>query len=165
MALIDRATVRLCEDCHSQIRSWEGRVWVTEFNCIHRSCWEGRQFFREYIRLHEGPVGFHERLPATADIRQALSLIESIVMSFYDAVQRNGKDGPQSEYIRGMLNGAKSMFAVFRGHEIREVVLDEVRRRTGKPLPSIIPRAEDGNRYGWDMDAEDGRHKTGDSSS
>ncbi len=165
MVLIDRATVKPCEDCHRPIRPLEGRVWVTEFDRIHQRCWQGRQFFREYICLHEGSVPFHERLPATVDISQALSLIESIVTSFYDAVQRNGKDSPQNEYIRGMLNGAKSMFAVFRGHEIRDVVLDEVRRRTGKPLPNIIPLAEDGNRYGWDMDAEDGRGKTGDSSS
>ena len=151
MNLIDRATVRICYDCSRPIRLWDSRVLVTEYTSIHESCWKGRQFFSEFVRYHEAQVSFEP-----PELLRATGLIESIVCSFYDEVRRNGEGSPQSEYIRGMLNGAKSMLAELRDQATKEQVLSEARRRVGRSFPSIIPLAEDGNRYGWDIEAEAG---------
>lgn len=153
--LMDCAAVRICEGCSRPIRPWDRRVLMTEQGCIHQSCWEGGEFFRELVRQYDpnliGPVS-----PEAPDLRRAAWLIESIVRSFYDEAQRNGKDSPQSEYLRGMLGGAKSMLGGLRGQGAKEWVLGEVRKRVGKPLPSVVPLAGDGNRYGWDAEAEAG---------
>jgi hypothetical protein len=55
-----------------------------------------------------------------------------------------------------MLNGAKSMLAELRDQAIKEQVLNEARRRVGRPFPNALRLAEDGNRYGWDIEAEAG---------
>lgn len=155
IGLIDRTTLRNCEDCYRPIRPWHDRVSITESVCIHGICQEKRQFFRDYIRhqiRQQGAI-----LEARPELSEAASLIVAIVSDFDEALQQNGKDSLQCEYIRGMLNGAKSMLAKLCGAEIREQVIDEIRRRTGKPLPNTIPLAADGNRYGWDVDAEAGQ--------
>lgn len=95
-------------------------------------------------------------LPQTPELLRATELIQSIVCSFYDEVQRNGECSPQSEYMRGMLNGAKSMLAELRGQATKEQVLNEARRSIARPFPSALPLAEDGNRYGWDIEADAG---------
>jgi hypothetical protein len=155
MRLIDCAAVRKCEGCSRPIRPWDCWVPMTEDTYIHQSCWEGGEFFREFLRQCDprlvGPM------PSEApDLRRAAWQIESIVRSFYAEAQRNGKDSPQSEYLRGMLSGAKSMLGGLRGQPAKEWVLGEVRKRVGKPLPSVIPLARDGNRYGWDVEADAG---------
>lgn len=152
VGLIDRTTIRPCEDCSRPIHPWHDRVWVTDSVCIHGICRERREFFKNYIRqqIHE-----QGRICETRpQLSEAANLIEAIVSHFDEAVQQSGKDSPQCEYIRGMLNGAKSMLAQLCGAEIRERVIDEIRGRTGRPLPNTIPLAADGNRYGWDIDAE-----------
>jgi len=155
MRLSDCAAVRICEGCSRPIRPWDRRVLMTEHSYIHQSCWEGGEFFRELVRQYDPNLIGSVSLEAP-DLRRAAWLIESIVRSFYDEAQRNGKDSPQSEYMRGMLGGAKSMLGGLRGQGAKECVLGEVRRRVGKPLPSVIPLAGDGNRYGWDAEAEAG---------
>jgi hypothetical protein len=148
MSLIDRATIRPCDDCSRTIRPWDRRV-IAEYTSYHRRCWESRQFFREFVR-------YQQSQPQTLQFQRATELIESIVLYFYDEVQRNGKDSAQGEYIRGMLNGAKSMLAELSGKAIKEQVVGEVRKRVGKPIPSVLALAEDGNRYGWDLEADPG---------
>jgi hypothetical protein len=153
--LIDCAAVRACEGCSRPIRRWDRRVLMTDQGYIHQSCWEDGEFFRELVR-HYDPNLIGPAFPEAPDLRRAAWLIESIVRSFYDEAQRNRKDSPQSEYLRGMLGGAKSMLGGLRGQGPKEWVLGEVRKRVGKPLPSVIPLARDGNRYGWDAEAEAG---------
>ena len=147
----DRAAAGMCDECSRIIRPWDSRVSVTEHTSIHRSCWESRQFFIGFVHQQSLVVRFQ-----TPALLRALALIESIVRSFYDEVQRKGTDTPQSEYIRGMLNGARSMLTELRDQATKEQILSEARRRVGKPLPSALPLAEDGNRYGWDIEAEAG---------
>jgi hypothetical protein len=155
MRLIDCAAVRICEGCSRPIRPWDRRVLITEHGCIHQSCWEGGEFFRELVRQYDPHLIGSVSLEAP-DLRRAVWLIESIVRSFYDEAQRNGKDSAQSEYMRGMFNGAKSMLGGLRGHGAKQWVLGDFRGRVGKPLPSVIALAADGNRYGWDAEAEAG---------
>jgi hypothetical protein len=138
--LIDCAAVRACEGCSRPIRRWDRRVLMTDQGYIHQSCWEDGEFFRELVR-HYDPNLIGPAFPEAPDLRRAAWLIESIVRSFYDEAQRNRKDSPQSEYLRGMLGGAKSMLGGLRGQGPKEWVLGEVRKRVGKPLPSVIPLA------------------------
>jgi hypothetical protein len=55
---------------------------------------------------------------------------------------------------RGQLHGAKFMLSELRGAAFKDHVLREVRKRIKKPFPHIIALAPDGNRYGWDSDAD-----------
>jgi hypothetical protein len=150
VSIIDRATVRTCDYCSRTIRPWNRRLLVTEYASAHRSCRESRQFFSEL--LHQQSQGSAQ----PPEFLRAADLVELIVASFYDEVQRTGKGSPQSEYIRGMLNGAKSTLAELLGHAIKDQILNEARKRVGKPFPSALALAEDGNRYGWDIEAEAG---------
>jgi hypothetical protein len=151
-----RAAVRICGECSGTIPLWDRRVLVTEYTSTHRRCWENRQFFVEFVhwqcQVASGVTVLHQ----PPKLLRAIELIELIVCSFYDEVQRNGKASVQGEYIRGMLNGAKSMLAELRGQAIKEQVLNEARKGIARPFPSTIPLAEDGNRYGWDIEAEAG---------
>lgn len=150
------AAVRICGECSGTIRPWDRWVLVNEYTSIHRRCRESRQFFIEFMRWHFELASGVRVLPQAPELLRATELIQLIVCSFYDEVQRNGKGSVQSEYIRGMLNGAKSMLAELRGHATKEQVLNEARRGIARPFPSALPLAEDGNRYGWDIEAEAG---------
>jgi hypothetical protein len=138
------------------IRPWDNRVLVNEYTSIHRRCRESRQFFIEFVRWHFQLASGVTVLPQTPELLRATELIQLIVCSFYDEVQRNGNGSVQSEYIRGMPNGAKSMLAELRGQATKERVLNEARSCIARPFPSALPLAEDGNRYGWDIEAEAG---------
>jgi hypothetical protein len=150
------AAVRICGECSGTIRPWDRRILVTEYTSIHRRCRENRQFFIEFLRWQFQVASGIRVLPQAPELLRATELIQSIVCSFYDEVQRNGNRSFQSEYIRGMLNGAKSMLAELRDQAIKEQVLNEARRRVGRPFPNALRLAEDGNRYGWDIEAEAG---------
>jgi hypothetical protein len=150
------AAVRICGECSSTIRLWDSRVLVNEYTSIHRRCRESRQFFIEFMRWHFELASGVRVLPQAPELLRATELIQSIVCSFYHEVQRNGKCSTQSEYMRGMLNGAKSMLAELRGQATKQQVLNEARRSIARPFPTALPLAEDGNRYGWDIDAEAG---------
>jgi hypothetical protein len=150
------AAVKICGECSGTIRPWDSRVLVTEYAPIHRRCWENRQFFVDFLHWHSQVASGVTVLHEAPELLRATELIQSIVCSFYDEVQQNGKHSLQTEYMRGMLNGAKSMLSELRGQATKEQVLNEARRRIAKPFPSALPLAEDGNRYGWDIEAEAG---------
>jgi len=141
----------ICDECSRSIRFWESRIFVTDRGTVHRSCWDSKQFFIEFVhqQSHEltPALHAHELVPA---FYGAVRLIESTVYSLREAIRRGGEDTPQSEYMRGVLYGAKSMLTELKGRSNKELVLAEVYRRTGGPLPSTLPLADDGNRYGWD---------------
>jgi predicted transcriptional regulator len=62
-------------------------------------------------------------------------------------------DSPQLEYRRGQLHATKALLSTFLGERTKNHILQKVRRKTGLPIPHIIPLDSDGNRYGWDSDA------------
>ena len=93
-------------------------------------------------------------LEQDTNIARAVSVIETIVSLFYEEIGRGGRDTPQSEFLRGQLHGAKWMLSELRGASFKYWVLDEARKRIKKPFPHTIALAPDGNRYGWDSDAD-----------
>jgi hypothetical protein len=96
-----------------------------------------------------------EKLLAEAiDLDAPIRVIELIVNMLNSEVERRGEDSLQAEYIRGQLHGAKWMLAELRGSRVKSRVCDEVRKRTGRPFPHIVPLAPDGKRYGFDSDAD-----------
>jgi len=88
------------------------------------------------------------------DMERPVRVIELIVRTLYSEIERRGEDSVQAEYIRGQLHGAKWMLAELRGTRMKDQASQEVRRRTGKPFPHIVPLAPDGKRYGFDSDAD-----------
>jgi hypothetical protein len=58
------------------------------------------------------------------------------------------------DWLLCVLHGAKWMLAELRGTRIKDRVCREVRKRTEKPFPYIVPLAPDGKRYGFDSDAD-----------
>ena len=102
-----------------------------------------------------------EKLLADAiDLETPIRIIELIVNMLNSEVERRGEDSVQAEYIRGQLHGAKWMLAELRGSNVKGRVCDEIRKRTGRPFPHIVPLAPDGKRYGFDSDADlDGASK------
>lgn len=88
------------------------------------------------------------------DMERPVRVIELIVRTLYSEIERRGEDSVQAEYMRGQLHGAKWMLAELRGARVKDQACHEVRRRTGKPFPHIVPLAPDGKRYGFDSDAD-----------
>jgi hypothetical protein len=96
-----------------------------------------------------------EKLLAEAVDQEAPTrVIELIVKTLYSEVERRGEDSVQAEYIRGQLQGAKWMLVELRGSKTKDRVCHDVRKRTGRPFPHIVPLAPDGKRYGFDLDAD-----------
>ena len=62
-------------------------------------------------------------------------------------------DSPELEYRRGQLHATKSLLKTFLGERTKDHILQKVRKKTGLPIPHIIPLDLDGNRYGLDCDA------------
>ena len=162
-----RAESKICEECSHYIHWWERRVAANEQAGVHRSCWEGRQFFSQLMSAHL-PQSEQSHFIASreykshqianivgkaTDLDQAAGLIESMVSSFHDEMQRSGKDSPQTEYARGLLGGAKAMLAELCGAATKEQVLRDARRRVWQnhyrarsPLPPTPEIGTDGIR-------------------
>ncbi|MBZ5551360.1 MAG: hypothetical protein LAO21_01475 [Acidobacteriia bacterium] len=62
-------------------------------------------------------------------------------------------DSPQAEYLRGELHATKWLLDLFCGRRVKEHTLDQVRKKTGLPIPHIVPLDENGQRFGFDSDA------------
>lgn len=93
-------------------------------------------------------------LTEATDLEAPTRVIELIVKMLNVEVERRGEDSVQAEYVRGQLHGAKWMLAELHGSGVKGRVCDEVRRRSGRPFPHILPLAPDGKRYGFDSDAD-----------
>jgi hypothetical protein len=78
--------------------------------------------------------------------------LEFLVEELHQESKRN-PDSPQAEYCRGELHATKWVAALFLGERAKDGLLDAVRKKTGLPIPHIVPLASDGNRYGFDIDA------------
>jgi hypothetical protein len=166
--LARRAESEFCEKCAHYIRWWEQRVAISEHARVHRSCWEGHQIFLRLVSVHLrqseqadfiASRGYRSLrigniVGEATDLDRVVRLIESIVSSFHDEMQRSGKDSPQTEYARGLLGGAKAMLAELCNAASKEQVLRDARQRVAKPFPCALPLASDGNRYGWDPDSD-----------
>lgn len=44
-----RASARICEECSGPLRWWGTGLSLPESRWMHQTCWDGRQFFRQYI--------------------------------------------------------------------------------------------------------------------
>ena len=167
--LARRAESELCEECSQYIRWWEQRVAINEHSRFHRSCWENHQFSSRLVSFYLKTQSEQSHFIASrgdrsdrivnivgeaTDLDSVVGLIESIVSSFHDEMQRSRKDSPQTEYARGLLGGAKAMLAELCSAATKEQVLREARQRVAKPFPCALPLASDGNRYGWDPDSD-----------
>ena len=93
-------------------------------------------------------------LSRATDTDRVARAIEIIVSSLYDQIDRRGADTTQTEFIRGQLHGAKWILSELLGAAFKDRILLEVRRRIKKPFPHTVSLAPDGNRYGWDSDAD-----------
>ncbi len=91
-------------------------------------------------------------LERATDPRRAQNVLEMIISSFYDGVEKLGESS-MTEWKRGQLHGAKWMLHAILGERAKERALNTVRKKLRKPIPHIIPVAPDGNRYGFDADA------------
>lgn len=92
-------------------------------------------------------------LTHAATLEPAIVTIEQILPRLAELAEKN-PDGIQTEYYRGAMGGARSMLAAFFGKRAIRWVDQQVRQRTGLPMPTVIPLSEDGNRYGFDTEAD-----------
>jgi hypothetical protein len=70
-----------------------------------------------------------------------------------DEFEKKYPASPQLEYRRGQLHTTKALLTTLFGERIKDGILQEIRKKTGLPIPHIVPVDPDGNRYGIDTDA------------
>lgn len=93
---------------------------------------------------------------ANADISRQRAAAKDILAQemrmLLEAERDNEREGIQ-EYARGGFHGAKWVVSALLGDRVKDEILSEIRRETGRPIPHIVGLARDGQRYGWDLDA------------
>lgn len=92
-------------------------------------------------------------LTRAATLEPAVNTIEQILPQLVKLDQK-APDSIQTEYYRGLMNGARWMLSAFFGDRAMRWVNQQVKQRTHLPMPHVIALAEDGNRYGFDSEAE-----------
>lgn len=92
-------------------------------------------------------------LTHAVSLEPAIVTIEQILPRLVELAQKD-PDSIQTEYHRGAMAGARSMLAAFFGKRAIRWVNRQVRARTGSPMPHVVPLSEDGNRYGFDTEAD-----------
>ena len=92
-------------------------------------------------------------LTNAATLGPAIGTIEQILPRLVELDQKS-PDSTQAEYSRGLMNGARWMLSSFFGDRAMRWVNREVKERTHLPMPHILPLEEDGNRYGFDSEAD-----------
>jgi hypothetical protein len=92
-------------------------------------------------------------LTNASTLEPAISTIEQILPRLVELDQKS-PDSTQTEYSRGLMNGARWMLTAFFGDRAMRWVNREVKQRTHLPMPHILPLEEDGNRYGTDSEAD-----------
>jgi predicted transcriptional regulator len=86
-------------------------------------------------------------------LEPAISTIERILPWLCELDQKR-PDSIQAEFQRGAMSGARAMLGAFFGKRAIRWVNSQVRQRTKLPMPHVVPAAEDGNRYGFDSEAD-----------
>lgn len=79
-------------------------------------------------------------------------VLEFIITALNDQLEKHG-DTAYTEWQRGQLHAAKWMVHAILGEEAKDRALNAIRKKTGQPIPHVVPLFEDGNRYGFDSDA------------
>jgi hypothetical protein len=92
-------------------------------------------------------------LTRATSLEPAIQTIEQIQPKLVELDQKN-PDGIQTEYYRGLMNGARWMLSAFFGDRAMRWVNQQVKQRTHLPMPHVVALAEDGNRYGFDSEAD-----------
>jgi hypothetical protein len=92
-------------------------------------------------------------LTQAVTLEPAISSIERILPRFVELDQKS-PESVQAEYYRGMMNGLRSMVGAFFGKRAMRWVNQQVRERTKLPMPHVVALSEDGNRYGFDSEAD-----------
>ncbi len=92
-------------------------------------------------------------LTQAVSLEPAVATIEQILPRLVELDQK-APDSVQAEFYRGLLSGARWMVSAFFGKRAVRWVNQTVRERTKLPMPHVVPLAEDGNRYGFDSEAD-----------
>lgn len=92
-------------------------------------------------------------LTHAVSLEPAVVTIEGLQRRLVELAEKD-PDSIQTEYFRGAMGGARSMLAAFFGKRAIRWVNHQVRQRTGLPMPGVVPLSEDGNRYGFDSEAD-----------
>jgi hypothetical protein len=92
-------------------------------------------------------------LTRAATLEPAVNTIEQILPQLVELDQK-APDSIQTEYYRGLMNGARWMLSAFFGDRAMRWVNQQVKQRTHLPMPHVVAIAEDGNRYGFDSEAD-----------
>lgn len=92
-------------------------------------------------------------LTRAVTLEPAISTIEQILPKLVELDQK-APDAIQTEYFRGLMNGARWMLSSFFGDRAMRWVNQQVKQRTHLPMPHVVALAEDGNRYGFDSEAD-----------
>jgi hypothetical protein len=92
-------------------------------------------------------------LSQAVSLEPAIETVERILPMLVEEDKKD-PDSVQTEYFRGMMAGARWMIGSFFGKRAIRSVNHAVRRRTNLPTPHIIALAPDGNRYGFDSEAD-----------
>ena len=86
-------------------------------------------------------------------LEPAIQTIEQILPRLVEEHEKN-PNSPQAEYWRGAMGGARSVIMAFFNKRAVRWVNDRVREKTKLPMPHVVPMQADGNRYGFDSEAD-----------
>jgi hypothetical protein len=86
-------------------------------------------------------------------LEPAVHVMEQILPILVKEDKKN-PNSVQAEFYRGIMSGARWMIGAFFGRRAVRWVNTEVKQRTKLPMPHVVPLAADGNRYGFDSEAD-----------
>lgn len=86
-------------------------------------------------------------------LEPAIQTVEQILPSLVREHEKN-PDSMHAEFWRGVMSGARWMLAEFFGKRSVHWVNQQVKRKTKLPMPHVVPMHSDGNRYGFDSEAD-----------
>ncbi|MGO8759444.1 MAG: hypothetical protein ACLQG3_15095 [Terracidiphilus sp.] len=92
-------------------------------------------------------------LAQAISLEPAIDTIATIQKLLCADIEKN-PDGIQAEYGRGQLHGARWMLSAFFGDRAARRANRMACKKTGLPMPHVLPLQPDGQRYGFDMEAE-----------
>jgi hypothetical protein len=92
-------------------------------------------------------------LTQAVTLEPAIDVVERILPMLVEEDKR-APDSVQAEFHRGLMAGARWVIGAFFGKRAIRWVNQQVRARTRLPIPHTIALAPDGNRYGFDSEAD-----------